>query len=153
MQCQGRRHPARRGKPRSTTFCSVAARFDGLWLTGDYQHVVNPGFNEDRGPVNIFYREDPWGIFRSLHFCWRGGRGFALRACAPGLAILSARTAGGATANAGDLAWSVSILRPPDGDWFVMDDINISRGLGGAISLTGGYYKMTTFARSDLFCL
>jgi high affinity Mn2+ porin len=25
-----------------------------LWLTGDYQHVVNPGFNEDRGPVNIF---------------------------------------------------------------------------------------------------
>ncbi len=25
-----------------------------FWLTGDYQHVVNPGFNADRGPVNIF---------------------------------------------------------------------------------------------------
>ena len=25
-----------------------------LWLTGDYQHVQNPGFNADRGPVNIF---------------------------------------------------------------------------------------------------
>lgn len=25
-----------------------------LWLTGDYQHIVNPGFNEARGPVNVF---------------------------------------------------------------------------------------------------
>ena len=25
-----------------------------LWLSGDYQHVVNPGFNAGRGPVNIF---------------------------------------------------------------------------------------------------
>jgi hypothetical protein len=25
-----------------------------LWLTGDYQHIVNPGFNQDRGPVNLF---------------------------------------------------------------------------------------------------
>lgn len=25
-----------------------------FWLTGDYQHVINPGFNRDRGPVNIF---------------------------------------------------------------------------------------------------
>jgi hypothetical protein len=24
------------------------------WLSGDYQHVVNPGFNAARGPVNIF---------------------------------------------------------------------------------------------------
>ncbi len=24
------------------------------WLTGDYQHIVNPGFNAARGPVNIF---------------------------------------------------------------------------------------------------
>ena len=24
-----------------------------LWLTADYQHLVNPGFNADRGPVNI----------------------------------------------------------------------------------------------------
>jgi high affinity Mn2+ porin len=25
-----------------------------LWLTGDYQHLQNPGFNADRGPVNVF---------------------------------------------------------------------------------------------------
>lgn len=25
-----------------------------LWLSGDYQRVVNPAFNADRGPVNIF---------------------------------------------------------------------------------------------------
>jgi hypothetical protein len=25
-----------------------------LWLTADYQYLWNPGFNADRGPVNIF---------------------------------------------------------------------------------------------------
>ncbi len=25
-----------------------------LWLTGNYQFVINPGYNKDRGPVNIF---------------------------------------------------------------------------------------------------
>jgi hypothetical protein len=35
------------------TFYSVAVR-RWLWLTGDYQHIVNPGFNQDRGPVNVF---------------------------------------------------------------------------------------------------
>jgi len=25
-----------------------------IWLSADYQHVYNPGFNEDRGPVDIF---------------------------------------------------------------------------------------------------
>jgi high affinity Mn2+ porin len=25
-----------------------------LWLSGDYQHVTNPAFNADRGPVNVF---------------------------------------------------------------------------------------------------
>ena len=34
-------------------FYSVQVR-RWLWLTGDYQHVQNPGFNADRGPVNIF---------------------------------------------------------------------------------------------------
>ena len=24
------------------------------WLSGDYQHIANPGFNEARGPVNVF---------------------------------------------------------------------------------------------------
>lgn len=26
----------------------------GFWLGGDYQHIVNPAYNADRGPVNIF---------------------------------------------------------------------------------------------------
>ena len=25
-----------------------------FWLSGDYQHIANPAFNRDRGPVNIF---------------------------------------------------------------------------------------------------
>jgi hypothetical protein len=25
-----------------------------LWFSGDYQHILNPAFNADRGPVNIF---------------------------------------------------------------------------------------------------
>jgi carbohydrate-selective porin OprB len=25
-----------------------------LWLSGDYQRIVHPGFNADRGPVNVF---------------------------------------------------------------------------------------------------
>ena len=25
-----------------------------LWLSADFQHVVNPAFNADRGPVNVF---------------------------------------------------------------------------------------------------
>ena len=24
------------------------------WFTGDFQHIVNPGFNADRGPLNVF---------------------------------------------------------------------------------------------------
>jgi high affinity Mn2+ porin len=32
-----------------------SAHFRGVyWLTGDYQHVTNPGFNAARGPVNVF---------------------------------------------------------------------------------------------------
>jgi high affinity Mn2+ porin len=34
-------------------FYSVNIR-RSLWLSGDYQHVTNPAFNADRGPVNIF---------------------------------------------------------------------------------------------------
>ncbi len=34
-------------------FYSVRVR-KWLWLTGDYQHIANPGFNADRGPVNVF---------------------------------------------------------------------------------------------------
>ena len=25
-----------------------------IWLSADYQHIWNPGFNSDRGPVDIF---------------------------------------------------------------------------------------------------
>jgi hypothetical protein len=28
--------------------------FKALWLTADYQHIWNPGYNADRGPVEIF---------------------------------------------------------------------------------------------------
>jgi len=34
-------------------FYSVNLR-KSFWLSGDFQRVVNPGFNADRGPVNIF---------------------------------------------------------------------------------------------------
>ena len=26
----------------------------GLWMSGDYQFAINPGYNSDRGPVNVF---------------------------------------------------------------------------------------------------
>jgi len=28
--------------------------FSSMWLTADYQHIENPGYNADRGPVNIY---------------------------------------------------------------------------------------------------
>jgi high affinity Mn2+ porin len=28
--------------------------YKSLWFTGDYQHIANPGFNADRGPVNVY---------------------------------------------------------------------------------------------------
>ena len=43
---------ARHGK-RSICFTASTYR-KSFWLTGDYQHIVNPGFNADRGPVNVF---------------------------------------------------------------------------------------------------
>ena len=30
-----------------------AATFHGLWVTLDYQHIANPAYNADRGPVNF----------------------------------------------------------------------------------------------------
>ncbi|HLJ85317.1 MAG TPA: carbohydrate porin [Candidatus Angelobacter sp.] len=35
-------------------FYSIYIPRSSLWLTGDYQHIVNPGFNTARGPVNLF---------------------------------------------------------------------------------------------------
>lgn len=30
------------------------AAIQGIWLTGDYQLILNPGYNQDRGPVSVF---------------------------------------------------------------------------------------------------
>jgi carbohydrate-selective porin OprB len=27
--------------------------FRAIWISGDYQHIWNPGFNRDRGPVDV----------------------------------------------------------------------------------------------------
>ena len=37
----------------------------GIWLTADYQLVVNPGYNMDRGPVNVF----SFRIHGSFKYC------------------------------------------------------------------------------------
>jgi len=34
-------------------YCSFNV-FRGFWFTVDEQHIVNPAYNADRGPVNIF---------------------------------------------------------------------------------------------------
>jgi len=26
----------------------------GTWLTADWQHVTNPGYNRDRGPAQVY---------------------------------------------------------------------------------------------------
>jgi high affinity Mn2+ porin len=33
--------------------CKPVAKLD-IWLSADYQFIVNPGYNRDRGPVNVF---------------------------------------------------------------------------------------------------
>ena len=33
-----------------------------LAITGDYQHVINPGYNRDRGPVDIFSFRIHWQV-------------------------------------------------------------------------------------------
>jgi high affinity Mn2+ porin len=35
-------------------YYSYKALPSGIWLSGDYQFVLNPGYNSDRGPVNVF---------------------------------------------------------------------------------------------------
>lgn len=35
-------------------YYSFKALAAGIWLTADYQFVLNPGYNKDRGPVNVF---------------------------------------------------------------------------------------------------
>ena len=35
-------------------FYSVYVRGAAMWVTGDYQRIRNPGFNADRGRVNVF---------------------------------------------------------------------------------------------------
>src|ERR1022692_547490 len=61
-----------------------------------------------------------------------------LIALAAGLVVLSASPVSAQQQTQG---FAVERFYPsaPGGGWFVMDDINISGGLGGAMSLTGGY--------------
>lgn len=35
-------------------YYSFKPTYLGIWLTGDYQFILNPGYNADRGPVNVF---------------------------------------------------------------------------------------------------
>jgi high affinity Mn2+ porin len=35
-------------------FYSYYLRRTSIWVTADYQRILNPGFNGDRGPVNVF---------------------------------------------------------------------------------------------------
>jgi len=35
-------------------YYSCKPNVSGIFLTGDYQFIINPGFNKDRGPVNVF---------------------------------------------------------------------------------------------------
>lgn len=35
-------------------YYSFKPNLAGIFLSGDYQFIVNPGFNKDRGPVNVF---------------------------------------------------------------------------------------------------
>ena len=35
-------------------FYSCQPTKQGIWFTGDYQFILNPGYNKDRGPVNVF---------------------------------------------------------------------------------------------------
>src|ERR1700729_4122978 len=72
--------------------------------------------------------------FRSLR---SGGFGFAA-----GLLIVGAWPSP-ADAQTVTQGYAVERFYPsaPGGGWFVMDDVNISGGLGGAISLTGGYAR------------
>jgi len=42
------------GEAASEIYYNYKVRDKGIWLTGDYQFVMNPGYNKDRGPVNVF---------------------------------------------------------------------------------------------------
>jgi hypothetical protein len=67
-------------------------------------------------------------------------RGSVFLPLAAGFLILSACTL---SADAQPTGFAVERFYPsaPGGGWFVMDDLNISGGLGGAVSLTTGYSR------------
>src|ERR1700722_7164711 len=69
-------------------------------------------------------------------------RGAALLAFTAGLLVLGAWPSR-ADAQQQTQGFAVERFYPPapGGGWFVMDDVNISGGLGGAISLTTGYSR------------
>jgi hypothetical protein len=72
----------------------------------------------------------------------RPNRTSAFLACAVGLLVLCAYPPH-ANAQQQTLGYAVERFYPsaPGAGWFVMDDLNISGGFGGAISLTSGYAR------------
>src|ERR1700735_1306523 len=83
------------------------------------------------------------------NFEWHRKRGAAFTAFGAGVLVLSAWPI---LADAQQQAQGFAVERfyasAPGGGWFVMDDVNISGGLGGAISLTTGYSR-NPFVVSD----
>jgi hypothetical protein len=75
-------------------------------------------------------------------FRWHRNRNSAFLPFAAGLVVLSGAS-GLADAQQQTQGYAVERFYPsaPGGGWFVMDDLNISGGLGGAVSLTGGYAR------------
>ena len=101
-----------------------------IWLTGDYQHLWNPGFNADRGPV------DNYGVRSQAEFARRRLLlGFAL------LLSLTAPAARAAAQQAQGFALDRFYPSPAGAGWFVMDDLDTHGGLGGALALTTGYAR------------
>jgi len=83
------------------------------------------------------------------NFEWHRNRSAAFAAFAAGVLVLSAwPTLADAQQQAQGFAVERFYASAPGGGWFVMDDVNISGGLGGAISLTTGYSR-NPFVVSD----
>jgi len=86
--------------------------------------------------------------FKSDRLALRRGRAAARVLCGAGLALMSvsplqAQQAAPQPATQQTQGFAVERFYPsaPGGGWFVMDDLNIGGGPGGAVSLTGGYAR------------
>lgn len=50
-------HPGPEGIIETYYSCALSS---SMRLTADYQFIANPGYNEDRGPVNVFSTRLHW---------------------------------------------------------------------------------------------